>query len=1143
MNSLTMEVERGKSLLDELANSVDSMKSVFSTSKSALTDDHTALQTFCLALETALRHGQKERSSLFGGNKDYWQYFKAGLADSRTFFDILQSVHNQPDVKTPVGQGRAFLRLCLADGCLADAVQLCTSGNPKLTNESYKPEAILRNELLVSRFLDIAYSLSEIQFTLGISGLNLDQAWPTFAKKVFVGQSPPRTSRSSKPRKAKAAMIADSGSENDEPLNDSPGSGFIPRQRQGSRAADSQDSPLARRSSASGPSSGMTSATTPAEISSPVVAATTPASQPAADTVEPATATPPGDHALSSSAIAPAALVSNTADEGSQPSQASQHVVTDDVAITSSSAGKQVVDGGDDVTERAASCHLLSHTDREKLIPLLTSWLVQPGSMSQSHAGNNELEVLRASVVDCRKKLVDEVTERYEAKTSELSAESDRLSQRCSEQASELEAAKHQLGSLHETIDELKRSHQAEVERLSEKHSQAELQYGESLRAVETDLADVRTSLRASEATSQQLAEEKESFHEQAKKYDTFQMEMDTLQLQVRSHSNEADRYKQELTSLREASKREAEEWRDRMASTERHHQQQLSAAQQRSRDLTEQLHRLSTQLTSMTSAETSDNEGADVSHETLRKSSASSRPGSFSDDHQDLMGKIQFQLSAQTMQLKHANQELNSKKQEVETLQFELLQVKQRQDVMEAAVRDAADSKESLLRETTSLSDQVCVLTDASNTLKSEITSLENQLVSSNKDRDMERVTNLKLNTQVEQMQSAIKAVEAENDALGQQADSTRDQLLQVTRQKATLMNRQATLEEELSTMGKKQWIEDDQVQACMYCAAPFTLFNRRHHCRSCGGVFCTTCCDKTYQLPASNKPSRVCIPCYERLTSTKLNLRSDIPSPENFVVVSGDKASPGHQPPVTERRGSDERLARHTAGGQIVLGDSGDEMEGQDTHPKNGAIAENMPETSTVAVSTCNLATASSGNVALAAAAVAETVTSQSFRRQASLAALKCTDQADADSDIAYTSHMSKSSQSLQSRRTSKSGTPTRKPELQVLEMIELPIKAGCYHTIPVLIEQPGSRISWQFQTDPKGIAFGIAFAASEVGDDTAATTLVPLRRTGSHKQMVNGDWVARSTGIYTLQFDNTSSTMTPCRISYRVVITPAD
>ena len=37
--------------------------------------------------------------------------------------------------------------------------------------------------------------------------------------------------------------------------------------------------------------------------------------------------------------------------------------------------------------------------------------------------------------------------------------------------------------------------------------------------------------------------------------------------------------------------------------------------------------------------------------------------------------------------------------------------------------------------------------------------------------------------------------------------------------------------------------WIVDGDVGGCLLCSAPFTVFRRRHHCRACGILICSSC------------------------------------------------------------------------------------------------------------------------------------------------------------------------------------------------------------------------------------------------------------------------------------------------------------
>ena len=41
-----------------------------------------------------------------------------------------------------------------------------------------------------------------------------------------------------------------------------------------------------------------------------------------------------------------------------------------------------------------------------------------------------------------------------------------------------------------------------------------------------------------------------------------------------------------------------------------------------------------------------------------------------------------------------------------------------------------------------------------------------------------------------------------------------------------------------------RRYWMPDDLSLECAMCTSKFTSFRRRHHCRSCGQVFCSKCC-----------------------------------------------------------------------------------------------------------------------------------------------------------------------------------------------------------------------------------------------------------------------------------------------------------
>lgn len=65
----------------------------------------------------------------------------------------------------------------------------------------------------------------------------------------------------------------------------------------------------------------------------------------------------------------------------------------------------------------------------------------------------------------------------------------------------------------------------------------------------------------------------------------------------------------------------------------------------------------------------------------------------------------------------------------------------------------------------------------------------------------------------------------------------------------------------------GTSQWVDDAMAKNCRGCAASFTLMRRRHHCYSCGDIFCDTCAPKNATVFPPDAPDvgslRVCRLC----------------------------------------------------------------------------------------------------------------------------------------------------------------------------------------------------------------------------------------------------------------------------------------
>ncbi|CAL8079238.1 unnamed protein product [Orchesella dallaii] len=90
--------------------------------------------------------------------------------------------------------------------------------------------------------------------------------------------------------------------------------------------------------------------------------------------------------------------------------------------------------------------------------------------------------------------------------------------------------------------------------------------------------------------------------------------------------------------------------------------------------------------------------------------------------------------------------------------------------------------------------------------------------------------------------------------------------------------------------------WLPDYAVTNCMGCEAGFWLGRRKHHCRSCGKIFCADCSDQTITIPSEQffTPVRVCEVCFQRLAS---HSSENVPGPVSSIP-NGNHASNTDEP-----------------------------------------------------------------------------------------------------------------------------------------------------------------------------------------------------------------------------------------------------
>lgn len=58
--------------------------------------------------------------------------------------------------------------------------------------------------------------------------------------------------------------------------------------------------------------------------------------------------------------------------------------------------------------------------------------------------------------------------------------------------------------------------------------------------------------------------------------------------------------------------------------------------------------------------------------------------------------------------------------------------------------------------------------------------------------------------------------------------------------------------------------WVPDNMTVFCMQCSQKFSFIKRRHHCRACGLVLCSSCCSLKARLEyLGDVEARICVQC----------------------------------------------------------------------------------------------------------------------------------------------------------------------------------------------------------------------------------------------------------------------------------------
>lgn len=67
---------------------------------------------------------------------------------------------------------------------------------------------------------------------------------------------------------------------------------------------------------------------------------------------------------------------------------------------------------------------------------------------------------------------------------------------------------------------------------------------------------------------------------------------------------------------------------------------------------------------------------------------------------------------------------------------------------------------------------------------------------------------------------------------------------------------------------ISREFYIPEALIKDCISCKIPFSTFRRRHHCKYCGGVFCSVCTQNRFQTENGLWVDKVCVKCFTYLS-----------------------------------------------------------------------------------------------------------------------------------------------------------------------------------------------------------------------------------------------------------------------------------
>ncbi|XP_051689762.1 RUN and FYVE domain-containing protein 1 isoform X2 [Oryctolagus cuniculus] len=229
----------------------------------------------------------------------------------------------------------------------------------------------------------------------------------------------------------------------------------------------------------------------------------------------------------------------------------------------------------------------------------------------------------------------------------------------------------------------------------------------------------------------------------------------------------------------------------------------------------------------------------------------------------QDAESSLQQKNEAITSFEGKTNQVLSSMKQMEERLQLS-----------DQARRGAEERSRKLQQELGSrvgaLQLQLSQLHEQCSSLEKELKSEKEQRQALQRELQHEKDTCSLLRTelqQVEGLKKELRGLQDEKAELQKVCDEQEQALQEMGLHLSQSKLKMEDIKEVNKALKGHTWLKDDEATHCKQCEKEFSIARRKHHCRNCGHIFCSTCSSNELALPSYPKPVRVCDSCHTLL------------------------------------------------------------------------------------------------------------------------------------------------------------------------------------------------------------------------------------------------------------------------------------